>query len=81
LLLLVDTCGVALLGGSVDGGLDTAALLLGLCYGFFFCGTRLSAFLASEVLAEVGVCAAMVVEIDSIGYWGNVELAALPWTK
>lgn len=68
LLLLVCTRGKALLDGGVDGELDVAALLLALRGGLFSLSTCQSTFLAPQVLAEIGVCAALIVEVESVGY-------------
>lgn len=67
LLLLVDAGGEALLDGSIDSSLNLAALLLFPRDGLFFRNTGLSTFLASQVFTEVGVCAALVVEVDGVG--------------
>lgn len=82
LLLLICPGREALLDGGVDGKLDVAALLLALRDGLFSLSTCQSAFLASQVLAEIGVCAALMVEVESIGYererglWSAVGLAS-----
>lgn len=68
LLLLVCAGGETLLDGGVDGELDIAALLLALGGGLFSLGTCQSTFLASQVLAEIRVCAALMVEVDGVGY-------------
>jgi len=65
-LFLVNTGGEAFLIRGIDGSLNVTTLLLGLRNGLLLCGTCLAALFASQVLAEIGVCAALMVEIDSV---------------
>jgi hypothetical protein len=67
LFFLVDACREALFDGGVDSSLDATALLLRLGNSLFFSGTRLPTFLASQIFTEIGVCTALIIEVDSVG--------------
>lgn len=68
-LLLGGVGGEALVHGGGDGLLDLLALVLRLGLGLLLLGAHLVALVAAQAAAEVGVRAALVVEVGRVSCW------------
>lgn len=77
LLLLVDTCGEALLKGFVDDAMDLLGLLLVEGLSLVLLGAGLPPGFAAQVLAEFWVGTAFVVEIDCVSYFPGQQRCEL----
>jgi hypothetical protein len=67
-LSLLNTSGEALVLGLLNLGSDGVSLALGRGCGLLLLSTRLLALVSSQVAAELGLGAALVVEVDGVSY-------------